>query len=83
MFIAEIILFLAESLFLVYLIRKQREFAKRENAVAKRESAVKREMESLGNLKTIIDKDYVQELEYRKALILQEFEDKLYGYHFN
>ncbi|MHB1702752.1 MAG: hypothetical protein ACYCS0_00845 [bacterium] len=81
MFIAGIILFLAESLFLVYLIRKQREFAKREKVVAERESRVKRRKEFLDNYKAMLEKDYKKDLEDRKTAILKEFEEKFYGYH--
>ncbi|MHB1696597.1 MAG: hypothetical protein ACYCSQ_00600 [bacterium] len=74
MFIAEIILLLAESLFLVYLIRKQKN-------LIKKESAIKGRIEFLDNLKIMLNEDYTKELEERKICILNEFEEKLYGYH--
>ena len=81
MFIAGLILFLAESLFLVYLIRKQKNIAKREKAVIEKESVIKLERESLNNLKIILDEDYARDLENKKTFILNEFADKLYEYH--
>jgi len=74
MFIAEIILLLAEILFFVYLIRKQK-------TISKREKAVIRQKRFLDNMKSIIDENYKRELEERKDAILKEFSEKLYGYH--
>jgi len=74
MFIAEIILLLAEILFFVYLIRKQK-------TISKMEKAVMRQKRFLDSMKSIIDEDYKRELEERKGAILKEFADKLYGYH--
>jgi len=74
MFIAEIILLLAEILFLIYLIRKQK-------TISKMEKAVMRQKRFLDSMKSIIDEDYKREAEERKDAILKEFADKLYGYH--
>jgi len=74
MFIIEILLLLAEILFLIYLIRKQK-------IVSKMEKAVKRQKRFLDSMKSIIDEDYKRELEERKNAILKEFAEKLYGYH--
>jgi len=74
MFIAEIILLLAEILFLIYLIRKQK-------TISKMEKAVMRQKKFLDSMKSIIDEDYKRELEERKDAILKEFAEKLYGYH--
>ncbi|MHB1661991.1 MAG: hypothetical protein ACYCSQ_10435 [bacterium] len=74
MFIAEIIVLFAESLFLVYLIRKQKN-------LTEKEYAVKRRIGFLDNLKIMLDEDYAKELKERKICILNEFEEKLYGYH--
>jgi len=74
MFIAEILLLLAEILFLNYLIRKQK-------TISKMEKAVMRQKRFLDTMKSIIDEDYKRELEERKDAILKEFAEKLYGYH--
>jgi len=74
MFIIEILLLLAEILFLIYLIRKQK-------IVSKMEKAVKRQKRFMDSMKSIIDEDYKRELEERKNAILKEFAEKLYGYH--
>ena len=76
MIIAELILAVAEILFLVYLVRKQKE-------IAKEKDRVKFERKSVKNLKEILEEDYVRELEERKNKILDEFAEKLYEYHFN
>ncbi len=74
MFIVELILLAAEILFLVYLVRKQKE-------IAKKQSRVEFERKSVKNLKEILEGDFIWELEERKNLILKEFSDQLYSYH--
>jgi len=81
MFIIEILLLLAESLFLIYLIRKQKNISKMEKTVAEKEKTVMRQKRFLDSMKSIIDEDYKRELEERKDAILKEFSEKLYGYH--
>lgn len=74
MFIAELILGVAEILFLVYLVRKQKEIAKKQSRVEFRRKSVK-------DLKEILEKDFKREIEERKDKILGEFAKKLYNYH--
>ena len=74
MFIEELILLAAEILFLVYLVRKQKE-------IAKKQRKVEFERKSVKNLKEILEEDFVRELEERKNKILDEFAEKLYNYH--
>ena len=81
MIIAGLILFVMESLFLVYLVRKQRNLIIREKTIVEREISAKRERKSLDNFKTILEENFIWELEERKNQILKEFSDKLYSYH--
>ena len=75
MLIIELIFAAAEVSFLIYLIRKGK-------AVAKEMRKLKLERRSVMNLKEMLEKDFIPEIEARKNKIIDEFAEKLYKYHF-
>ena len=74
MFIVELFFAAAEILFLVYLVRKERE-------IMKEVRKLKLERRSVINLKEMLEEDFIPEIEARKNKIIDEFAEKLYNYH--
>ena len=74
MFIAEIILLVAEIIFRVYLIQKGK-------TISEEMCKLKSERRSVINLKQALEEDFIPEIEAAKNKILDEFAEKLYNYH--
>ena len=74
MLIAEIILLAAEIIFLIYLVKKQKE-------ITEEMRKLKLERQLIMNLKESLEEDFIPEIEARKNKIIDEFAERLYNYH--